>query len=290
MDIDKIFKVLEYVGNISDSGSIAVSVFIQLAISILVVSALRIGFILRSAKIKIIGEKKYIKQRAIILNHCGLEILINLIFSYFLLLLLNTSNNNLIMNMLISPLLGQVVAICIDDWYLIPKEKEGIFDKIPNHEKISSANTITNLVEIHGMLDSSLSESEEFRPVIIQAINEIKKIQEEHETKITDIQQKCDSTVDYLKKMQNAAMRDKKIVIKQEIYDCLNAGFVTPKQRDKIQLEYESYLDLGGNGEIEKLYEEHFVKLSVHEDRRRIELEVENDRRQPFKCEYGSLD
>ena len=290
MDIDKIFKVLEYVGNISDSGSIAVSVFIQLAISILVASALRIGFILRSAKIKIIGEKKYIKQRAIILNHCGLEILINLIFSYLLLLLLNTSNNNLIMNMLISPLLGQVVAICIDDWYLIPKEKEGIFDKIPNHEKISSANTITNLVEIHGMLDSSLSESEEFRPVIIQAINEIKKIQEEHETKITDIQQKCDSTVDYLKRMQNAAMRDKKIVIKQEIYDCLNAGFVTPKQRDKIQLEYESYLDLGGNGEIEKLYEEHFVKLSVHEDRRRIKLEVENDRRQPFKCEYGSLD
>ena len=290
MDINNIFQLLEYVGKISESGTVAISVFIQLSISIIIAFSLRICLIFKSAKIKFFKEKKYIKQRAIILNHCGLEILITFIFSYLLLLLLNTSNNNIIMNMIFVPLLGQVIAICIDDWYLIPKETSSIYQKFMKSEPPASTNTVSGLVEIHGKLDNKLAESEEFRPIIIQTINEIKQEQQEHKEKINDIQQKCDSTIECLGLLQRTAMRDKKVELKREIYDCLNAGFVTPKQRDKIQLDFESYIELGGNHEVEKLYEEHFSKLSVHEDRRKKQIKVEEDRRKEKKYEYGQFD
>ena len=291
MDVEKIFKIIDYVGHISESGEIATSVFLQLSFSIIISFALRICLIFKSAKIKFFGEKQYIKQRAIILNHCGLEILINLIFSYILLLLLNTSNNNLIMNMIIAPLLGQVVAICIDDWYLIPKEKEHIFDKIPEDKEVSSSNTITDLVKLHGMIEPSLSKSKDFRPIIIQSINEIKKVQQEHEEKIDIIANKSDESIKFLSKLQKAAMNDKKIALKDNIYTCLNAGFVTPKERDKIALDYESYCELGGNHEVKNLYEEHFLKLNVHEDRRKNKVDVENDRRSnKQRVIYGEYD
>ena len=290
MDIDKLFQILNYTGDILNSSSVAVTIFIELSISILIISALRICLIFKGAKIKFFGEKKHIKQRAIILNHCGLEILINFIFSYLLLMLLRTRNDNFVINMVFSPLLGQVISICIDDWYLIPKEKEAIFDKIPKEEAMSSANTISNLIQINEMIDSDLAKSEDFRPVIIEHINGIKKIQKEHEEKIDDIRNKCDMTIDCLQVLQKAAMRDKKIALKQEIYDCLNAGFVTPRQRDKIQTDYESYCELGGNHEVEKLFEEHFLELPVHEDRRIQNCDVENERRRKRNLEYGSLD
>ena len=290
MDIDKIFHVLEYTGGVLSSGSVAIAVFIELSISIIIAFSLRICLTFKGAKIKFFGEKEHSKQRAIILNHCGLEILINFIFSYLLLIVLNTNSRNFITNMIFAPLLGQVISICIDDWYLIPKEKDSIYSKFNKEEDVPSTNTISNLVQIHGMIDSSLAKSEDFRPVIIEIINDIKKVQQEHEDKISDIQQKCDTTIDCLQVLQKAAMRDKKIALKQEIYDCLNAGFVTPRQRDQIQTDYESYCELGGNHEVEKLFENHFLSLPVHEDRRIQKCEVNNERRKGQKYEYGSLD
>lgn len=291
MDIDKIFHVLEYVGKVSESGSIAVNVFIQLSISILIAFLLRICLIFKSAKIKFFGEKKFIKQKAIILNHCGLEILINLIFSYLLLLILNTSNNNLIMNMIIVPLLGQVVAICIDDWYLIPKEKESIFSIIPERENIITANNVSGLIQLHGKLDENLAKSDDFRPIIIQTINDIKQVQEEHEIKIDDITTKCNTSLDLLLKLQRAGKRDKQISLKGDIYDCLNKGFVTPKEREKIAADYKSYIEeFDGNGEIQELFEEHFKKLNIHEDRRKNNVKVEQERRCGSSVNYGKYD
>ena len=83
----------------------------------------------------------------------------------------NISTYNIIMNMIFAPLLGQVIAICIDDWYLIPKETSSIYQKFMKSEPPASTNTVSGLVEIHGKLDNKLAESEEFRPIIIQTIN-----------------------------------------------------------------------------------------------------------------------
>jgi hypothetical protein len=50
------------------------------------------------------------------------------------------------------------------------------------------------------------------------------------------------------------------------IYTCLNQGFATPEQNDKITLLYTAYEALGGNHEIKSLYYEHYLKLPVHDD------------------------
>ena len=82
--------------------------------------------------------------------------------------------------------------------------------------------------------------------------------------RIDIIANKSDESIKFLSKLQKAAMNDKKIALKDNIYTCLNAGFVTPKERDKIALDYESYCELGGNHDVKNLYEEHFLKLNVH--------------------------
>lgn len=289
MELNKIFELMNYVGSITESGEVVVTVFIELTISIIFAFFLRLMLIFKSAKIKLFGEKKFIKQKAIILNHIGLEVLITFIFSFLLLMLLKTSGSNLIMNMIFAPLLGQVVSICIDDWYLIPREASSIFSKFDNIPSVP-ANSVKDIAEIRGMLDLDLVNSEEFKPVVIQSINEIKKIQEEHEQKIDCISNKCDSSLELLLKLEKAGMNDKKVALKESIYEVLNNGFVTPKQRDKIVADYASYIEFNGNGEIKDLYENHFSKLSVHEDRRKNNIAVQNDRRQNNKVPYGKYD
>ena len=282
MDIDKIFHFLEYVGTITESGEVVVSVFFELAIAIIIEFLLRIILIFRSANIHFFKEEKYLKQKAIILNHIGLEIIITFIFSFLFLL---------IINMVFAPLLGQIVAICIDDWYLIPKEKESIFNKIEINKSVATGNTIKDLINIHEMIDESIINSSDFQPVIVKHINEIKRVQNEHKEKIDLVAEKCDTSLELLQKLKRAGMNDKRIALKESIYDCLNNGFVTPKERDKIVADYESYInEYDGNGEIKSLYENHFVKLSVHEDRRKKNIDVKNDRRKERRVPYGTYD
>lgn len=290
MDINKIFDFMNKIGTITESGEVVLAVFIQLVIALVVYYFLRMALIFKSAKIHFFKERKFLKQKAIILNHIGIEIIINFIVSFLLLIIMKTSNNNIIVNMVFAPLLGQVIAILIDDWYIIPKEKDSIYHKF-NKKPDIEVNSVKDIAELHGMLDMGLADKEEFRPVIIQTINDIKKEQEEHAQKIDDISNKCDVSMNCLNKLQKAAMNDKKIALKDEIYECLNAGFVTPKQRDKITLDYESYCELGGNHEVQKLYEEHFLNLSVHEDRRKKNVSVDQDRRSnEQRVLYGEFD
>ena len=60
-------------------------------------------------------------------------------------------------------------------------------------------------------------------------------------------------------------MPDKKFKLKSLIYECLNAGFATPEQNDVITSEYRNYKALKGNGDIQELYEKHYIKLDVHD-------------------------
>ena len=63
-------------------------------------------------------------------------------------------------------------------------------------------------------------------------------------------------------------MINKKIELKRLMYDCLNKGFATPAENDKITMYFHSYSALGGNHEVETLYKEHYINLKVHEERR----------------------
>ena len=290
MTIEKIFSFLEHMGKITNSGTVALTVSIELGISLLIMFFLRTLLIFKSAKIKFFKEEKFIKQRGIILNHIGLELIISFIISYIFLLMVNTTSGNVILNMLFAPLLGQIIAICIDDWILIPKETDAIFNKI-NLSDSHTVNTIQDIAEIKGAINHDIVNSNDFRPIIVNTINDIKKVQEEHESKINVITDKCNETFDLLAKLQESEKNDKKISLKKTLYNCLNNGFVTPEEREKIEIDYYSYIHLlGGNSDVQELYEKHYKKLDVHEDRRKENKTVAYDKRQDTYIKYGQYD
>ena len=129
-------------------------------------------------------------------------------------------------------------------------------------------------------------ESSEFRVIMADSINEMKDIQSDQydkiqasEHKIEEISNiltinggKLDNSIDIIKAIKETEMMDKKIELKSMIYNCLNKGFATPEENDKITIYFDSYKRLGGNGEIEALYKDHYLKLGVHEDRRKNDL------------------
>lgn len=89
--------------------------------------------------------------------------------------------------------------------------------------------------------------------------------------------------------VRDTMMVDKKFKLKKLMYDCLNQGYVTPAQNEVITADYCNYESLGGNGEVKELYENHYLKLPIHEDRRCVNVDVPVDRRQSVKCECSSV-
>ena len=82
-------------------------------------------------------------------------------------------------------------------------------------------------------------------------------------------------------------MINKKIELKKLIYDCLNQEYATPEQNDRITSFYHAYRRLGGNHEVESLYNDHYIKLPVHEDRRvSNQNNIKIERRNPNKRKY----
>lgn len=178
--------------------------------------------------------------------------------------------------------------------------------KIPN---INPFNNSDNLPE-------DLADADNFNSEIIKAINdikrennnqnqiilEIKEKQENQSIKINDNSKLLENTIDSLNILKQSEMINKKIELKKLIYNCLSKGFATPEENDKITLYYQSYVNLGGNHEIESLYESHYLKLEIHEERRKSQnnqqtsettthdKNVNLDRRNPKIYNYGQFD
>ncbi len=281
MDIHKIFDVINYVGEITSSSKVIATVFIELAISLLIMFGLRVILIFKTAGIKFIKEEKYKMQKGIILNHIGIEIIIALIISFLLLLMIKTTSNNLIINMIVAPLLGQIVAIFIDDKWFAQKDYESIY----GGKDKKSAHSLADLIGIPGDITQEMIDSEDFKPIVAQTINQIRDKQDKQEHKI-------DSTIEMLSKLLESEKNEKRVLLKKQMYDCLAKGFITPSEREKIESEYNDYRELlNGNHDVQHLYENHFSKLGVHEDRRKQDVKVDNDRRQQKRnCEYGQFD
>ena len=230
------------------------------------------------------------KKKGAILNHLGLEIIIAFLIAFLLVIIIKSKADNYIMNIVFAPLFGVIISLCIDNWVLIPKEAETMFKKAQNSSSPITT-SLSEMVDVVDIIDQNIIESDDFRPIVAKSINHIKKVQEEHEVKIDKISCKCDNTIELLQNLQESERNDKKILLKKAMYDCLAKGFITPEERDKIELEYYSYTELlGGNSDVQDLHDNHFKKLSVHNERRKEEVEVEVDRRVEKHCEYGEFD
>lgn len=108
---------------------------------------------------------------------------------------------------------------------------------------------------------------------------------------IKEVEDKIISYNEDIDKIKKAELDELKPILKKDIYDSLNKGFVTPADNDRITAEYLTYINLGGNHEVKFLFENYYLKLGVHEDRRKSDISVENDRRSNIpKYEYGCFD
>lgn len=287
--MNDLLNFLEHIGDITDKGVMTSAIMIEISISLLLIFSLRYILIMRSNRIPIFKSLSTSKKKkGAIINHIGLEIIVAFLIAFILIMIIKSGPENYFFNMFFAPFLGLIISLCIDNWYLIPKEATTMFNK----EGSAKPQTLSEMVDVVDIIDQNIIDSDDFRPIVAKAINKIKEVQQEHDIKINTISEKCDSTIDLLEKLQRASMNDKKIALKEDIYKCLNQGFVTPHQRERIVTNYNSYHDdLNGNSEVQLLYENHFLNLKVHEERRKENKEVKNDRRQNNNTiPYGKYD
>ncbi|MDO4189345.1 MAG: hypothetical protein Q4D29_10190 [Lachnospiraceae bacterium] len=85
---------------------------------------------------------------------------------------------------------------------------------------------------------------------------------------LIDVQQAQGEQISELTKLviniREAMMNDKKVILKDMMYSALDKGYATPDEDERISIEYNSYVGLGGNGQIKDLYENKYLKLHIH--------------------------
>ena len=291
MDFKKVTEIVEYVGHNSNGMIMPMKILVQSSVSLFVIFVTRMNMILRANRLRLFRTTSVNKKKkSVIINHIGLEYLIAFLISFILLMVAKSTPGNVILNALVAPFLGLIISLCIDNWYLIPKESNLMFSRA-HDRKPQVANNLSEIGDVAELLDQEVIDSDDFRPIVAKSINQIKRVQQEHEVKIDNIEKKCDSSIDLLLKLQKANMNDKKIALKAEIYECLNKGYATPVEFDRITINYDSYHNqLNGNSEVQSLYEKHFLTLPVHENRRNENIEVNEERRKYKNIIYGQFD
>lgn len=324
MNIHDIFDSIDYVSNITQNVVIATTVIVILALELIIMFIARYTIIMKINGIKIVKtDPDHIKQKSIIQNHLGYEISIAFLVSLFVISLFNASPQDYIINTMVAPIIGLLTGITIDNVYIIPKQSHslyvtssvaGISDKAPSAKSNDDSHSVTininnnpegtsdnhNAKSHHtdsssthlNYLDESLAESDNFNSAIVDSVNSLIDNNISQYEKIQNLEDKSNKTLDLVSKLQESEMIDKKLALKSEIYRCLADGYVQPKDHERICAQYYAYTELlGGNGEIQQLYNNYFTKLSVHEDRRKSTEPVDVERRKTDGlCKYGQYD
>ena len=255
-------------------------------------------------------------------GHIIMQFVISYIVGWLIIILTFSEDYSLFINYVIAPFVGFIFGIYIDHKFLLNlnseyhKKKSGSGDSKPKDGNNITINVgaqgadvkenkpASASIEKSKSLDESILGTDEFETVILNTINTLIANQNKQCEQITEQSEQLRENIDKLDSIRNAEMINKKVELKALIYKCLNSGFATPEENDRITQFYLVYTDLGGNHEIQTLYEQHYLKLNVHEDRRKLKedsqfnIYVNNsdyngpDRRQSEKtlCTYGEFD
>ena len=314
-------NIIEYYLNIFDSTYIKPIIFFEFTIILVLVFLLRYLLLYRIEKTK--NKKKSqedLKNISMyIFGHCGLELLIAFFICYCLVKLTHANPSSYIINMIAAPIVGTVLAIYLDNRLFIPIENAtgvgNVFEKLnkkkSSDNKSGNGNNSSNNVTINigtqqegkpemkilkpssisDLLSEDIADDEDFNSKIINAINEIKKEQTMQIEIINNNNVKLENTISDLAILKESEMINKKIELKKMIYECLNKGYATPEENDKITMYFHSYSSLGGNHEVESLYKNHYLKLPVHEDNNNSICDSINRRQQNKRVYlYGEFD
>lgn len=291
-------NILEYYFDMFDQTYVKPIIFIEFTTILVFVFIMRYYMLYRIEKNK--NKKKSpsdLKSISLyIIGHCAIELLVAFFICYCLVKLTHANPQSYIINMIAAPAFGVIVAIYFDNRLLIPIENAtglgNVFIKLNNKKKSddksggnggnSTSNVTINIgtqqetkipdmrilkqSSVSDLLSDDIADDEDFNSKIIDAVNEIKKEQAMQIEIINNNTAKLESTISDLSILKESEMINKKIELKKMIYACLNKGYATPEENDKITMYYHSYTSLGGNHEVESLYKNHYLKLPVHED------------------------
>lgn len=310
--IDKGINLIQQLGA-SSIDILSIHLF-SISLLILFLFKLIIWYYARKHKLGVHGiENK--KFRKLIFSEtigsCGLELAIAFIISFLIVIIGGIPHTQYLICLFLIPVISFLAAIFIDSKFLVPilgfekldlsdiplaiddgkkKTKKGNKAKDSKSESDKSTESGETIMSKEGLLLDEVADAENFNEIVLNFINGMKAETIKQGKQIDDIA----SSLNLLKESE---MVNKKIELKRLIYDCLNKGFATPEENDKITLFYHSYTTLGGNGEVKDLYNNHYIKLPVHDDRRQLDSQQNDviDRRGYYssntrKYSYGEFD
>jgi riboflavin synthase len=237
-------------------------------------------------------RQRDLKNWGLIVGHLILEFVIGYIVGWSIIILTFSDDHSLFINYIIAPFVGFVAGIYIDHKILLPLNT--LFTKADskNKDDNKSSNNITvnintdnnentNRDEIStgiedllplSALDSSIIGTNNFEEILVSTINALIDSGNKQTEELKQQMEKIKKNTSTLNALRDSEMINKRVELKKLIYDCLNKGYATPEENDKITQYYLAYIELGGNHEVQTLYEQHYLKLSVHEDRRRMSV------------------
>ena len=326
LDATEYFNIFEYYVNKFNQTNMTAKVWFEFTL------VLTLGFIVRSyllvrfEKNKLTEEEsedpKRLKNVYIYCaGHVAYEWVIGYIIAYFVVKLSGSSDNLFMVNLLLAPAIGFIIAMLFDNKIIMKLEDSNNMANINKsdtnirHTESSSskkeqAPIVINVSNNPGELQKFEDKIPDVKPgvkkinpegakcdvdlamKVIATVNTVIDRDKFQEKEIDNIKIKIAELEEIIQKLKLIEMNDKKLELKSLIYKCLNSGFALPQENDVIVNKYTSYRSLDGNHEIQALYENHYLQLGVHEDRRKNNRHVDNDRRNnnEIRVPYGLYD
>jgi hypothetical protein len=264
-------------------------------------------------------EKRY---HTYTIFHCGLEALMCLIVSYFIIEITDANIKSYIINWVIAPAIGIFVSIYCDNKILMPfedlhggnplndKDHHKDDDKKSAKKSDDKISIIINPSSQQQTVSTSTGSEKGTLPSTVvgsplpnqmeQSINNTKaackKIFTEHEDviikRIEDLETSVANQTKDIDDIKEYIITDRKSRLTRVIYAALEQGYVKPKENAAILELYHKYTRLVGDTdhEVETLFKDQYLKLNVHEDRRKTKVEVVNDRRSKSKDRDSNRD
>ena len=300
------FEVFEYYFGKFGSNSFNLSIWLEFSI-VLILGFLVRGYLLIKYELDRIdtSDKKLVrKMRIYCINHTAYEFIISYIICFALINFAGANPHAIFVNIAICPGTSFLLGLVIDNKIIMKLEENSKLNSNPKSDESTvlrpeipvEVYSGENEENIDGISKINLNTVEScdinlaFK--IINTLNDLIDSNNNYNDNINKLETKISLLENIIIILKNAEKNDKQIEIKSLIYKCLNNGFATPEQDANITNKYNSYMALVENNdpEIYSLYNNRYLKLNVHEDRRKNSIPVENDRRKNNKIKYGEFD
>lgn len=255
-------------------------------------------FLVRIINWKLIDKTRTFKQTCIFASRQLPCFLFAVIISFTLTCIFG-NNNNKILNGFICPAIGYISSILFDEKFLSQAMKRyrsnaliESGDKKDDDKEEKKEPTPTNIIvnvdnnaeketdHEHSLDMNNVDEylkkpsgkdyitdddttSAEFGEIVQNKINKLINARYVGAIEVLKIHEELKNQTKMLAAICETLKDERKIELEKLIYDCLLQGYATPEQNKLITSKYHNYRDLGGNGEIQELYEKHYLLLPI---------------------------